>query len=115
MKNKKARNWTWRLASQTMYLEKGDKRKDDFVDYKRRNGFSPDELWNLDITIASFVLPRLKAFREVYTDDIAGDVDKAIPAFELLAREDHWFTKDEQAVVDEGLDAFRRSFQGLWY
>ena len=41
-----------------------DRRKTKYKKFKKENGFTPDEAWNLYISIAIFVLPRLKYFRE---------------------------------------------------
>jgi len=41
-----------------------DPRAEEYLDFKRRNGFSPDECWSLKTAMAEFLLPRLEKFRE---------------------------------------------------
>lgn len=41
-----------------------DRRNAKYKKFKRQNGFTPDETWSLCTSIAVFVLPRLKYFRE---------------------------------------------------
>lgn len=47
-----------------MFEKTKDRRNKKFKIFKKENGFTPDEAWNLYISIAIFVLPRLKYFRE---------------------------------------------------
>lgn len=81
------------------------------------------DTWNLDYYIAKFILPRLKLFKKVtmgYPCDLKSinewyDIlDKMIAAFEILAT-DELNTQDEQKIVDEGLDLFRKYYQDLWW
>ena len=95
------------------------------------------DLWNLDITIANFVLPRLKKFKEK-NDGYPGReemdtpekwneaLDKMILAFEYVIHEFDWWIDTEikkshfdedkrrQAVIDEGLQLFVKWFRYLW-
>lgn len=41
-----------------------DRRNKKYKQFKKENGFTPDETWSLYTSIAIFVLPRLKHFRE---------------------------------------------------
>lgn len=86
---------------------------------KITRGFTDCDLWDLDHTIAKFVLPRLKAFKkqlhgypsgldEKQWDAIIG---KMIVAFEHIIKEDDWTHAKE---VDEGLELFGLYFQNLW-
>ena len=63
-------------------------------------GYTYSDLWNLDVTIAKFVIPRIKAYRkhmmghpadvtEAEWDEI---LDKIVLAFELIANQ--WDGKD---------------------
>lgn len=97
-----------------------EEKKDLYHKQLLERGFDDTELWNLDYTIAQFVLPRLKRFREV---------NKGYPA--LLKTEDSWDEKlDEmiayfQAYVDnndealeehkEGITLFAEWFNHLWW
>ena len=81
------------------------------------------DTWNLDYYIAKFTLPRLKLFKKVtmgYPCDLKSInewyniLDKMIASFEILAT-DEWDTQDEQKIVNEGLDLFRKYYQDLWW
>ena len=79
------------------------------------------ELWNLDYTIAKFIYPRLKAFKEIVNThpcDISFEewkytLDKMILAFELLCK-DNWYDDNEQIKINEGLNLFAKYYQHLW-
>ena len=47
----------------TFFVKKDDNRHDEYVQYKKKHGFSPDEMWDLKTNIAIFISPRLKEFR----------------------------------------------------
>lgn len=92
----------------------------------KKNGtyINPTELWNLDNTIAIFVLPRLKAFKKVSNgypesaDSFEGwlqILDKMIAAFELLAEDVSILEKDKQSIIKEGLQLFVDYYQALWW
>jgi len=98
----------------------------------KRNGnyVSSRETWSLDITIAKYILPRLKAFRK----DICGEypcvlnskeewyeiIDKMILSFQLItdgAMFDIMYEHERQKVetsINEGLDLFRKYYFNLW-
>lgn len=105
---------------------------------KRHNLYvNPKELWNLDYTIAEFVLPRLRKFKNAtnsYPENSEIDVfekwistiDKMILAFEYLSDEDEWWIgnskydykqefKRRQEVIKEGLELFAKYFSHLWW
>lgn len=78
----------------------------------------PKELWNLDATIAKFVLPRLKLFKENlngYPADLSfekwGEIlDKMIYSMEKVYKN----CTDEDVKIQEGLDLFAKYFRSLW-
>lgn len=82
-----------------------------------------DEVWSLDWTIANFVLPRLRYFRECHGGH-PGDlteaewlahIDKMLAAFALVA-EGAWdiVTPTDRGTVNGGLFLFARYFTSLW-
>ena len=93
-----------------------------------RWGFDDSDLWSLDTTIAKFVLPRLKRFR---------DVSGGYPGCDGMATEEDWnVAMDEmifamQVVIDDGncdlrthedwarckrgLKLFGKWFRQLWW
>ena len=83
--------------------------------WKKNHGVyvEPKELWNLDYTIAEFVLPRLKMFKKKYIGDPGCDgmdtrekwdvaLDKMILAFEYLL-DDNWWIGNPQYDYSDGL------------
>ena len=53
------------------------KRKKKYLAYKKKHGFDPSELWNLDSTILKFIIPRLKEFKKDmhgYPPEFSSDV-----------------------------------------
>jgi hypothetical protein len=75
--------------------------------------FEDEELWDLDFTIADFILPRLIRFKELNNSEGVEEVlDKMILAFELIVNDD---IKDEnEKIIDEGLKLFSKNFRKLW-
>lgn len=47
-----------------------DKQK-EYAKQREERGFDDTELWNLDYTLAAFILPRLKTFRDDVKESIA--------------------------------------------
>lgn len=92
----------------------------------KENGFDSTELWNLDYTIAKFILPRLIAYME---DNVAGypssfenaqqwqkTLLKMIKAFELIIQknEGELLTAKEEKKIAKGLKLFAKNLQNLW-
>lgn len=101
-------------------IDRGDKRWDDFKQQRLERGFDDSETWALDCTIAKFIEPRLRRFKEIKAgypaimseekwDDI---LDKMIYAFECINKDT---VSDNEDSVDEGLDLFRKYFFNLWW
>lgn len=106
---------------------------------RRTRGFDDRELWSLDYTIAKFVYPRLRAFREqspvtpcisinpeqapTKEEWAAADkewdaiMDEMVEGFRLMAEESACWDGDpvSLAKVDQSLDLFREWFHGLWW
>lgn len=92
-------------------------------------GFDSSECWNLDNTIARFIIPRL----EVFIEDNAGYpgnmtpeqwdniLNQILEAFKLYIDEDDVFnlTQEERNKRDKkigkGLKLFAKHFSGLWW
>lgn len=96
----------------TFFVKKDDNRHDEYVQYKKKHGFSPDEMWDLKTNIAIFISPRLKEFRldiiDLYNypncDDckteFVENLDKMIFAFDA-------YLKDDFYVPDEYLEKYK--------
>lgn len=83
-----------------------------------------NDCFNLDITIAEFVIPRLIHFRDNcigYPSEFRSIkswkkcLTKMIISFELLASDDIFmFTEKQKKQCDEGLQLFAKYLYGLW-
>lgn len=126
--------YVWNKA--TFFIKKNDNRYDDAVDYKKEHGFSLDETWDLRTNIALFLVPRLKAFKEVkagYPSCFKNEkewnkmLDKIIFAFESYLEDDFYVPekyvkkyKDNARDkywedVQEGLNLFAQWYGSLWW
>ena len=90
---------------------------------KHQKNHMYQDTWNLDCYISKFILPRLKLFKKVTMgfpcdlksiDEWYDILDKMIAAFEILLTNEI-NTQEEQKVVNEGLDLFRKYYQDLWW
>jgi len=103
---------------------------------RRRRGFDDSELWNLDHTIAKFILPRLKRFKEIchgYPSELHVDgdgkigekrwdeiLDKMIISFEAVINMDETILEGKEAYEaankhhKEGMKLFCEYFGNLW-
>jgi hypothetical protein len=106
-----------------MIVDRKDKRYKKFLAFKKKHGFSPCECWNLDVTIAEFVLPRLRYFRKntagypgaLTQEKWDAKLDAMIAAFELIASEANYSGSDEQdKIINRGLKEFGEWYRGLW-
>lgn len=96
-----------------------------YTKQKLTRGFSDKDLWNLDVTIAEFIRPRLVAFKKYsgglpcdYTEAEWHDkLDRMILAFEDIEEQRMFsaeWSEDRQKETDEGLKIFAQHFQTLW-
>lgn len=89
--------------------------------YKKQRlerGFDDTETWNLDSTISSFIVPRLRRFKEVnlcYPVELTEEewdkiLDKMITFFEHNKE-----VNLEENPCPEGFDLFHKYFFDLWW
>ena len=113
----------WTHKGGPMHVGKDDHRYAEYREEQKRTGVSPDETWNLDMTIAAFALPRLRLFKERTTgvpccfgsmDEWHAELDRMILAMELLSN-DQFIHEYEQRKIEEGLASFCKYFQALWW
>ena len=95
--------------------------------YKNRikYGFFDDETWNLDYTMAKFILPRLKRFRDITKcyppelkslDEWQKILDKMIWGFDSIVNGyDDFLNPEHNKKQQEGLDLFSKYFTALWW
>jgi hypothetical protein len=99
---------------------------------KKKKGLSKitsEEVWDLDYTLAKYILPRLIKFKKVNTmshpqefngmEEWHNVIDKMIWSFDKHLREDfNWRSRTTlQKEIDrynEGLDLFAKHFGDLW-
>jgi len=121
----------WSLKK-PLYIGKGDQRYEKHLKRLKATGICDTEMWSLDATIAEFILPRLKRFKEVnngypscFTEKKWNEIlDKMIFAFEW-AMEDvdisvHAdLSKKENKLgwkkYEEGMNLFAENFMDLWW
>ena len=111
------------LEDGLLLIEKDDDRYDEFIKHKKETGISPDEAWSLDYSIAIFILPRLRLFKENKAgypgcfnsieewDEV---LDNMINAFNIIVTEDCCFFGEDETTVEKGLNDFRDYFLSLW-
>ena len=94
---------------------------------KNGNYVSYNELWNLDTTIAEWILPRLRRFREIsdgYPSVLSEEewneiLDKIIHGFELIAGQfqvEPYIGNSEriETEIEEGMNLFAKWIRALW-
>jgi hypothetical protein len=98
------------------------KKKIRDIRFYLRYGFSRGDLWNLDQSIAAYVLPRLRVFREIegdnYEEDALQELDDMIFAFEQTEKGgwdiDFRLSEEERERVKRGYRAFAEKIHTLW-
>lgn len=105
-------------------VDEDDSRWEEYTKQRLDRGFDDSETWNLDGTISKFIYPRLAAFIEdtkrlqchpgnISFDEWVEILEKILNGFELLAS-DAENTEDENTIIEESLDLFRKYFHNLW-
>ena len=100
---------------------KHNKRCKKLQKHYKKHGWDPSETWNLDVTIAHFILPRLKYLRKNTHGYPANLTEKSwdkilkqmIKAFKLITSDDD-FTVHSTKKLDKGLQLFAKYYRGLW-
>lgn len=92
-----------------------DDRQALWAEQRTTVGFDNTELWNLDVTIARFILPRLEAFRNTgkESEEFVKEIDKMIIAFQAIVSDDGMFKVDDAAII-EGIKSFHDNYFSLW-
>lgn len=98
-----------------------DDRWPEFTKQRIERGFDDSELWSLFSTIAKYIYPRLKAFKEKcigipsnYSEERWDkELDKMCKAFKLIG-EDKVTTFKEDEIIQEGFKSFYNNFFNLW-
>lgn len=96
---------------------KNDSRHKEFKTFKKKHGFYPFELWNLNEEIISFILPRLVYYRDhlcgipggMTQEEYEAQLDACIKAFRHYLNNDLWEDEIEEAFYD-----FMNLLPSLW-
>ena len=105
-------------------IDATDKRDVAFAKQRMQDGFDESELWSLNCTIARFILPRLRQFKEkspACPGDMSPKVWNAklsamIKGFELSIKQvESTLDQHEVEKMDEGLELFFENFHHLWW
>lgn len=110
-------------------IKESDDRFEAYKHQRHERGFDNSELWSLDCTIAKFIAPRLKAFKEVSADE--GDhpgsltekewqdiLSQMIEGFEIYPDHFNWPSDKQEEnwkKVDKAMSLFHKYFFHLWY
>lgn len=110
------------------YILRGDwrlvKRSIRFWWQRRTRGWDDGDTWSLDNTIAKFVLPRLKRFKELNNgfpgEFTSGEWDKVLDdmIYALtISANGHWNAPDDAdwKRVQRGHELFGKYFNDLWW
>lgn len=99
-----------------------DRREAKFKKQRQKRGFDDSETWSLDYTIACFLIPRLKRFIELYSENIK-DRDDSIKKFKKFLKalylikknSNDVLSKKELKIMEEGLALFPEICNKLWW
>lgn len=99
-----------------------------FEAQRRERGFDDSETWNLDMTIAKFILPRLIVFRQLnngmpqeHTEESYNAVlDEIIEGLTYKANEDEYDLSPEEELVHfnkitKAFELLSKHIHGLWW
>ena len=112
-------------------LKRGDKRIKKYAKQRKERGFDDTETWSLDQSIAKFVLPRLKRFKEINngfpchlkSEEWNNILDQIIDGFECVIKREDWELKPSDTDswheinkrAENGLKLFAEHFRELWW
>jgi len=133
----------YEFTGNTYLIDNEDERYKDFLTFKKKHGFSPDECWSLYGNICEFILPRLIYFRKKVkkvgchpccfnsNEEWIAVLDKMIFAFKAYNKDDDmevpkgYYARcrgNEQKAreaywndVAEGMKLFSEYFGNLWW
>lgn len=100
-------------------IDKNDKREKEYSKQRMKRGFDDSEIWVLNNTIASFMLPRLEVYYEFTKGAFNGmekfdkDIKKLINALRLFLEKD-FKSEEDMKNISKGLKKFHKIFWALW-
>jgi hypothetical protein len=104
-------------------LPKKDSRQSLYKKQREERGFDDTETWALDATIAKFVLPRLKRFKELHIchpssitmEEWDCIIQQMIDGFEEALLRDEKIVDWDYEKVNTGLKLFVEYYHDLWW
>jgi len=114
------RNYHGFLTDASFPKDMSQKRLSQLVRQHQKHGFDDTELWNLDTTLAQFILPRLKRFKRIqhgYPSDFKSaaawrkKIDSFIWAFEF---DQYSGTAKQHEKARAAIIEFGKYFNQLW-
>lgn len=108
-------------------INKNDVRWDAMKKERLERGFDASECWNLDNTIARFIIPRLEVFIEDsmgYPANMTPEqwnriLSQILETFKLIVKDDCGLSREEiierDKKINKGLKLFAKHFNGLWW
>lgn len=128
MAEKAVRKHQFKIKAGKFYSKKQQKEADVF---EKKHGFCFEDAWNLDNSIACFILPRLVYLRKVgngmpasFATEFGGGGEEAwdeilktmIYGFYLyITKEDFDFTEEEKEIWKKTKELFIEYFESLWW
>lgn len=121
MKNKKDPKY---LGIPNICFSLTDKKDDREINYSKQRierGFDDSETWSLDGTIAKFIVPRLERFLEINpckeSEEFKKDCNLFLNSMKYYKNHQipNYLESEEYKLFKEGLEAFPRIFNGLWW
>ena len=114
--------------SKSKWYDKEDSRQAVWAKQREERGFDDTETTNLFHTIAQFVTPRLKVFRDKTMSFPGGmtfeewqkTIDEIIVGFELVLSMDDWNFEDMEVAkknheqIQKSLNLFSKWFMDMW-
>jgi len=97
--------------------------REQYIDYSK---FKADETWSLDITMAKFILPRIKEYDRLaskqieFSDEYKNNIQNIIKAFEMILEDesektDYIISNDDEKFIQEQMISFGKLFRYLWW
>lgn len=109
-------------------IKENDDRFEAYKQQRLERGFDDSEMWSLDCTIAEFIAPRLKVFKEqaaqigdhpvnITSEKWQEILSQMIEGFELYSDHFNWPSEDSNEnwqKVYKALELFKNWFMNLW-
>lgn len=93
-----------------------------FFKQKITRGFSDKQLWNLDVTLAKFLLPRFKRYLKItknvidFNQQTIKEFDEILWMLETVSAKKYWScTIEETTRVQKACELLGKNLLSLWY